>query len=349
MKSKRIVRNTFILIIWTFLFFLWFCWFLSKNWDFYLFSADSWKYLHDEWMGDWTIKGTEWIFIISLILVIPVWIATSYFFISRNYSRLFFFKKKTVNIKKTNTKIHVQRKKSYKEVRPKPFTAVGDTMLQSLSEPSPFGLESDSRDDLSTSSMHFSHRELPTSEDDVSYSGKDSFERIPLPEDNFEPVDENIPQLISDSGASLLEKVTLGENSADLVALTEQTAYLISLDKQVGDWLADEERFNDEDPLWFSESAHRVSPVLRLKEMETAFQKILKEQGIKLQTKLILVKTDGNIINAEDMLDIWKEMNVMVVRSGNGRPEELPLFGEIFPKALPALDDESIEKIKNAL
>lgn len=350
LNSKRIVRNIFVLTLWTFLFFLWFHWFLLKNWDFELFSANSWRDCYRKWMNGWVISGVkDWVFVISWFLVLPLWIFTSYFFLSRNYSRLLFFKRKTADARKPSSKIHVQKKKSYKEVRPKPFSATGDTMLQSLSGSSSLDLEADSQSDFSTSAAHFSHRELPTIEDEDTYSGGDSFERVPLPEEDFEPVEENISQIISDSGAALLDKVILDEETVDYIALSKQTAYLIILDNQIGDWLADEERFNDEDPLWFSESAHRVSPVLHLKEAEKAFLEVLKSQGITLQTKLFLVKTNGNIINAEDMLDIWKGMNVTVVRSDKGRPEELPIFGEVFPKAVSALDEESIEKIKNAL
>ena len=112
-----------------------------------------------------------------------------------------------------------------------------------------------------------------------------------------------------------------------------------------GDWLADEERFNDEDPLWFSETSHRVSPITILKNFENE----LKQAGVKAQTHIILVKTAGNIINAEDMHDVWTQMNVLVARSGTGCPVELPSFTQTFPAQLEAPTEEDIQAIQELL
>ena len=59
-----------------------------------------------------------------------------------------------------------------------------------------------------------------------------------------------------------------------------------------------------------------------------------------------MIKTDGNIINAEDMLDVWRDMNVLVARSATGAPAELPSFGETFPPQLEAPEAEDIERIQ---
>ena len=296
----------------------------------------------------------RWTFVITLFLALPFWILMSCIFLSTNYSKLFSSKKKKSAALQRPPKIQVKKQKSYKEVRPKPFSAVGDTMLQSLAENNHTPtLEAGNYGDMGTTAAHFSHRELP---DDVpatdrlsDFPAEEDVGDISLPMDDFTPVKENIPEIIGRSGGFVLDDVKIGKDKIDFLVLSKQAAYLVSLDDQLGDWLADEERFNDEDPLWFSESAHRVSPVALLKRAQKAFSDILKEQNISLDTKLVLVKTNGNIINAEDMLDIWKEMDVTVVRSDKGRPEELPVFGDTFPKDLSAPDKESIEKITNAL
>ena len=330
---------------------------MLKNWAFEIFFASHWQYFFDQWWNrGMRIDDTyRWTFVITLFLALPFWIFMSCVFLSINYSKLFTSKKKrAAALQKNNAKIQVKKKKSYKEVRPKPFSAVGDTMLQSLAEndhaPT---LEAGNYGNIGSATPHFSHRELaddnlPTEELSGFPTDRD-WSDIPLPADDFTPVNENISEIIDHSGGFVLNETKIGKDKIDFVVLAKQAAYLILLDDQLGDWLADEERFNDEDPLWFSESAHRVSPVALLKGMQKTFLEILKGLHIDLDTKLILVKTNGNIINAEDMLDIWKEMDVMVVRSDKGRPEELPIFGDSFPKGLPALDEEDIEKIKNAL
>ena len=295
----------------------------------------------------------RWTFVITLFLALPFWIFMSCVLLSTNYSKLFTSKKKRAAALQKNTKIQVKRKKSYKDVRPKPFSAVGDTMLQSMENEHTSTLEAGDYSNIGGPAAHFSHRELPndtfTTNDTSAFPASDDLGNITLPMDDFTPVEENIPEIVSNSGGFVLDETKIGKDKVDFVVLSKQATYLVLLDDLLGDWLADEERFNDEDPLWFSESAHRVSPVTLLKRAQSAFSNILKEQNIALDTKLILVKTNGNIINAEDMLDIWKEMDVTVVRSGKGRPEELPVFGDVFPKNLLALDKESIEKIKNAL
>ena len=350
------MRTTFILTLWTFIFFLWLHWFLLKNWAFEIFYASHWQFFFNQWWNEgMRIDSTYyWTFVLTLFLAVPFWILMSCVFLSVKYSKLFSSKKKKAADLQRPAKIQVKKQKSYKEVRPKPFSAVGDTMLQSLAgNEHSSTLEAGSYENIGgTGSAHFSHRELSDNDltpDAGNFPVEGSFADIPLPADDFTPVKENIPEIINQSGAFVLEGVKIGKDKVDFTVLSEQAAYLVLLDNQLGDWLADEERFNNEDPLWFSESAHRVSPVAVLKRIQNAFSDILKEQQINLDIKPILVKTNGNIINAEDMLDIWKEMNVTVVRSDKGRPEELPVFGDIFPKGLSALDQESIEKITNVL
>ena len=54
----------------------------------------------------------------------------------------------------------------------------------------------------------------------------------------------------------------------------------------------------------------------------------------------------GNIINAEDMLDIWKEMKINVTRIDRGTPKELKLFAKALNEADGAADKENFEKSK---
>ena len=57
----------------------------------------------------------------------------------------------------------------------------------------------------------------------------------------------------------------------------------------------------------------------------------------------------GNIINAEDMLDIWNDMNVNVTRIDRGTPKEIPLFAKNIEDADDKADKSVLEKIKKLL
>ena len=65
-------------------------------------------------------------------------------------------------------------------------------------------------------------------------------------------------------------------------------------------WL-DEERFNDEEPLWFSESSHRISPVRKIDLAKRALLDKLDNAEMSFIVDAFVVIQIGNIINAEDI------------------------------------------------
>ena len=67
-------------------------------------------------------------------------------------------------------------------------------------------------------------------------------------------------EIIKQKGYEVITGATLKNNLVDFVGVANKQICICMLDKEPGDWLADEERFNDEEPLWFSESSHRISP-----------------------------------------------------------------------------------------
>lgn len=67
-------------------------------------------------------------------------------------------------------------------------------------------------------------------------------------------------------------------------------------------WLGDEERFNDEDPLWFSERSHQISPVWRIRNyMEN---RNIKENDVT-HFPIVVMLPPTYVINGEDMKDSW--------------------------------------------
>ena len=77
------------------------------------------------------------------------------------------------------------------------------------------------------------------------------------------------------------------------------------------EWLGDEEDFNGENPLWFCSCDCIVSPVYTLSE----FVKKLPKGGPDYNLIVILMGVE-TVINAYDMVDVWKEMHINVASIG---------------------------------
>lgn len=91
--------------------------------------------------------------------------------------------------------------------------------------------------------------------------------------------------------------------SYDIVEIKQQL-FAITYAEFNGEWLADEEAFNAEPPLWFSESDHRVSPVFQSMRCRDYFKQKLSDADIRS----VVVLPDGcSIINADDVQRCWCE------------------------------------------
>jgi len=156
-------------------------------------------------------------------------------------------------------------------------------------------------------------------------------------------------EIIKQKGYEVITGATLKNNLVDFVGVANKQICICMLDKEPGDWLADEERFNDEEPLWFSESSHRISPVRKIDLAKQALEEKLKEADLAFTVTPYVIVQLGNIINAEDMLDIWKEMKINVTRIDRGTPKELKLFAKALNEADGAADKENFEKIKKLI
>ena len=162
-------------------------------------------------------------------------------------------------------------------------------------------------------------------------------EDIKLPERM--KLEENISELMSRAGYQVIEKVRFNDTVIDYLGMSADKILLGITDSQPGDWLADEERFNGEDPLWFSESSHRVSPVFQLVELAKAFAQKLSTVGYSGSVLPLFIVRKGTIINAEDMISTWKEMSVTVCRTDIGGPDELKTVTQSVEQVLPPTND----------
>ena len=89
--------------------------------------------------------------------------------------------------------------------------------------------------------------------------------------------------------------------------------YIIVYANLAGDWLADEEAFLEEPPLWFSESKHAVSPVYQAMRSQAYFKQELSH--IKIES-IVILPNRCVVINDEDMRKCWNDKcGTAVVRS----------------------------------
>lgn len=156
-------------------------------------------------------------------------------------------------------------------------------------------------------------------------------------------------ELLKQKGYEIITGATIKNTFIDFIGVSKSQICLCLNDKEPGDWLADEERFNDEEPLWFSESSHRISPVRKADLARLTLQEKLKDADLSFEVVPFVIEQIGNIINAEDMFDIWKEINVNVTRIDRGTPKEIPLFAKTIEEADGHADKAVFEKIKKLL
>ncbi len=183
-----------------------------------------------------------------------------------------------------------------------------------------------------------------------SFMQDDDIANMPLDEIKLPErasLDEDIPAVFKSAGYSVISSVILDGMPVDYVGVSGDKMIIAVVDNEKGDWLADEERFNGEEPLWFSESSHRVSPIFTLLEKVKPFTERVTAMGVSLSVVPMLIEQGGSIINAEDMVQIWKDLGVIVARTGVGGPDDLQPTAAAVPTALEPAAPDTVETIKN--
>lgn len=156
-------------------------------------------------------------------------------------------------------------------------------------------------------------------------------------------------EVIKQKGYDVITAATIKNTLIDFIGVSDTQICLCLTDKEPGDWLADEERFNDEEPLWFSESSHRISPVRKIDVARNYLKDKLTENGLEFKVKAYVIEQIGNIINAEDMFEIWNEMDINVTRIDRGTPKEINLFAKTLEEASGKIDKDEFEKLKKLI
>ena len=279
-------------------------------------SKQHWFYIWDQWKNGWVIQSLrEWMFVIVLFTAVPVlltggallcavpWI--KWFKLILLFPiRLIYKKIKERRKNKKTTRLKVTKKKSYKQTRPPAIRAGSGKIKHPGAEEA-----------------------APKSAAPAEHAPKEE-QRAPQRAATSAPAASSVSggsvmDILRSAGYRLISDAKIAGKKIDFVAVSANHILLCLIDSESGDWLADEERFNDEEPLWFSESNHRISPVRIVLNARDALGPMLTGSAKGMEIKVIVVIRQGTIINAEDMFEVWDGLKVTVCRFEEGGPDEI--------------------------
>lgn len=155
--------------------------------------------------------------------------------------------------------------------------------------------------------------------------------------------------ILQQKGYDIISGINVNNTLIDYVGVSNTEICLCLVDKESGDWLADEELFNGEEPLWFSENSHRISPVRKLDVARNLIRDKLAEEDFEQEIKSYVVVQMANIINADDMFEIWNNMDIDVTRVNRGSPKEIRLFSKTVDEAESSMERKEFEKLRRIL
>ena len=177
--------------------------------------------------------------------------------------------------------------------------------------------------------------------------------------DNRKPAKENvssvphnnpIADILTQKGYDVIANISIKNTLIDFAGVADGKICLCLVDREPGDWLADEERFNDEEPLWFSESSHRISPVRKVDLAARALSDRLESNNdVDFEIKPFVIIEMGNIINAEDMFEVWNDIGVEVTRINRGSPKEIKLFSKTLEEADEKVGKNKLDALKKLM
>lgn len=314
----KFLRFFFICGLWTLGYAYWFQRLMMSIWKFNPFYSEHYKFLYRQWRNGWTLtKPGEWMFVLLMFACIPVWLMgcgiMTYVQWTKWFKMILLFPinliRKIIKERKKSeqTKIKVTRRKSYKKTRPNAIRAAsGKIKPIEHEENKPTEKKEHHEKEAAPSSAPAASRSSAPTQNTVSSS-----------------TGNDIGGILSRAGYSLVSGAKIAGKAIDFVGVAADHLLLCLVDSESGDWLADEERFNDEEPLWFSESNHRISPVRVVLNARDALAPMLTGPARGMEIRPMVVIRQGTIINAEDMFEVWQNLKVSVCRFEHGGPNEI--------------------------
>lgn len=279
-------------------------------------SKQHWLYIWNQWQNGWVIQsGREWMFAIVLFAMLPVWLTGLAVLCTVPWFKWFKIillfpvhlirnKLKERQKEKNAVRPKVTKKKSYKQTRPAPIRAGSGRIKHP--EKAPEKEVEPASPAPANAELTQEHSSQPVQRTNAPVSGG------------------SVMDILRSAGYRLIADAKIAGKKLDFVAVSANHILLCLIDSESGDWLADEERFNDEEPLWFSESNHRISPVRVVLNAKDALAPMLTGSARGMEIKAMVVIRQGTIINAEDMFEVWNGLNITVCRFEEGGPNEIP-------------------------
>ena len=170
----------------------------------------------------------------------------------------------------------------------------------------------------------------------------------------YEEIMKAVDREIDNHGGRIIVRYRPGTNhlySYDLAAIKNRL-FIITYAEFNGEWLADEEAFNDEPPLWFSESDHRVSPVFQTMRCRDYYNHKLPDAKI---CSIVVLPNNCSVINADDIQKCWYEnCATSVVRTTPTKEATIPTLHNYLastptpPNVLPQYDELSMISISSS-
>lgn len=342
---KNMKRTLTIGLIWSLLLLgWWFPLFLLINWNFNPYSVKDWQFLNAEFQSGWILDSTsDWFFLFTMILILPIWVLGWHFCLKVEWKKLcktlwnkmvYFFRAKTTSNKNQKTKF--KPKQSHKKVRPQPMNTSPKALAQAAK----------------AEEVKQSKKAQPISQNHTpAFLTEEALETpldaIELP--SITRLEEDLLGILQKAGYRVIQGPTIGKKQFDYLAMDKEKILLCLTDTEKGDWLVDEESFGDEAPLWFSETAHRSSPIFEMADIVKSFSEKLNKRNLSYQIIPIFIEKAGNIINADEMESVWKKLGVLVCRTDLGGPEELPGFTQSVPPAADPIPELNFKALQDLL
>ncbi len=329
--------------------------FYKYNWRFNLFSFNDWGHIWTEFKSGWVISATsDWIFVWTLVLMIPLFVLFWWLTCKvrwRKSIKTAYHKTKTKLVKQSpkkviKKKIKISDKKPHHQKRPQPINSIGRPEAKISGKTMDAPKDAYVGQSATVPTGYYTQQPTPVDVLDEETSNI-ALDDIQLPE--RVRLEEDMVSLLSQANYQVIKDVDMGGISLAYIGISADKVILCLEDTEKGEWLADEEFFNGEEPLWFSESSHRISPVYRLTEVSKNLKQKLSEKGFIQEVIPLFVEKEGTIINAIDMQDTWNKQGVIVCRTDLGGPEELPSFAVALPPASDKGSSDDFNAIRDLL
>ena len=340
-----------------------------KIWGFRLYNYKQWNMIPAEWKKGWIIDTpSEFFFFFSLVMIIPVFITGLIMIVRLPWGKLY---KSTFSSLKEKQKARHRKKidefpgvEELAKALLKKVKGKGKKMGKDKMPPMIDGVvpltKTKVREDLPKAEQEkLPKEELPTLKDIAKTEPSDTLaasETLPEPKMTSRiEVKYDVLSEAEAAGVRIVQDAKIGVDIIDFVLIAKDVVYLINLEPVGAEWIADEIGFENDDPLWFSETKYETSPVFKLLRATRHFESVLKDilgsDRDKIAIKKMFLIGGGTILNYDDIFETWQNNEVEVYRLKGGRPASVPLFGTFLDaqKTKGVNPDDVIEKIYTAL